>query len=198
MFPGYSRDMKAVWLQVPEWFLRERSERGEGKRDEVWDGVLHMVPPAAAHHVFFQHRLRDVLNRIAEPRGLVAAIELSAFDPAIAEYRDFRVPDVAVVSRELVSNRGFEGNAALVVEVLSRDDESRAKLPFYARIGIREVWLIDREKRQVEVFRGTMPIDPEEGLIHAPSLGLELRIEGAGLVIRDGAETYTVDLSDTV
>ena len=36
--------MRAVLLEVPEAMLDERRRLGHDGRDEMWDGVLHMVP----------------------------------------------------------------------------------------------------------------------------------------------------------
>lgn len=184
---GYSRDMKAVWLEVPSEFLDQRRSYGRDKRDEVWDGVLHMVPPARTNHVDIQQRLSFVLKAIAERRGLRAYFEMGLFDPAVPEYENYRVPDLSVVAPKHVSKRGIEGRAELVIEVLSPNDESREKVPFYERMGVREVWLLDRERRTIEVFA-----------LAPPSLGIEVRIAGADLVIRDGADIYTIDLRDVV
>lgn len=37
--------MRAVWIGVPDRFLEERHRLGHDKQDELWEGVLHMVPP---------------------------------------------------------------------------------------------------------------------------------------------------------
>jgi Uma2 family endonuclease len=41
----------------------------------------------------------------------------------------------------------------VVVEIRSPGDESYEKLPFYAQLQIPEVWIIDRDTRQPEIFR---------------------------------------------
>ena len=40
----------------------------------------------------------------------------------------------------------------IAIEIRSPDDESYEKLPFYADIGIPEVWIIDRHSTTSEVF----------------------------------------------
>ena len=97
-----------------------------------------------------------------------------------------------------MSMRGIEGVAHLAIEIISPNDESRKKLPFYARVGVREVWLLDPVKKTIEVFTGMAPVAPVEGRITAPSLGLVLHIEGSTLHIQDGADMYEVDIRDTL
>lgn len=41
--------MRAVLLEVPEGMLAERCQLGLDGRDEVWDGVLYMVPPPGGY-----------------------------------------------------------------------------------------------------------------------------------------------------
>jgi hypothetical protein len=37
--------MRVVWLEAPGGLLEERRRLGLDIRDEMWDGVLHVVPP---------------------------------------------------------------------------------------------------------------------------------------------------------
>ena len=50
-------------------------------------------------------------------------------------------------------NEYFEGGPTVVVEIRSPGDESYEKLPFYSQLQIPEVWIIDRDTRQPEIFR---------------------------------------------
>jgi Uma2 family endonuclease len=198
MLPGYSRDVKAIWLQVPADFLERRRRLGHDRHDEVWEGVLHMVPSPTVWHQRIETELLVALNDIATRRGLLALPQIDLHDPVSEGYSDYRQPDIVLVDRVNTSARGIEGAAALAVEIISPHDESRDKVSFYARVGVRELWLVDPRERTIEVFRGTMPVPAHNRTISAPSLGLELRLEGSDLVIRDGSETYTVDMRDVV
>lgn len=193
---GYTRSMRAVMLEVPEWFLEDRRRKGQDKRDEVWAGVLHMVPPPSSHHNSLARDLLYVLRQLGTRRGLVELYETGVFDPVAGE-SNYRVPDLVLVAPEQISKRGIEGVATLVVEVLSPNDESRDKLPFYARVGVREVWLIDPTARVVEIYapRGdTMVlVAPANGLHRSPQLGVELvTLAGPRLSIRDGINTHEI------
>jgi Uma2 family endonuclease len=59
---------------------------------------------------------------------------------------------------ELVSERGIEGPPDLVVEVVSPSTEARdrgIKLERYRHFGVREYWIVDADRRTVEVWRGS-------------------------------------------
>lgn len=148
---GYTRSVRAVMLEVPEDLLADRRRKGLDRRDEVWAGVLHMVPPASSNHNRLGRDLMYVLQPVVERKQLELLYETGVFDPAEG-LRDYRVPDLVIASPDVISERGVEGTAAVVVEVLSPDDESYDKLPFYARVGVREAWLIDPVTRTIELY----------------------------------------------
>ena len=130
--------MRAVWLQVPEWFLEERHKCGHDGGDEVWDGELHMPPPPAMIHVRRQKDLLLALKPVADRRNLEVWPEpIGIFGPA-ASATNYRVPDGSLAKPEHASERGLEC-AELVLEMLSPHDESRAKFPFYAKARVREI-----------------------------------------------------------
>ena len=194
---GYSRLMMHAAM-IPASMLEERRRLGHDRFDEVWEGVLHMVPQPTMVHKLVENSLMEALKRIVSRRGLEVFHDPGLYDPEVPGQDSFRVPDLAVVERSHFAMRGIEGVAELVVEIISPNDESRDKLPFYARVGVREVWLLDPAKKSIEVFAGMTAVLPVKGRIHAPSLGLVLHIEGLKLLIKDRSDTYEVDIRDTL
>ncbi len=70
--------------------------------------------------------------------------------------------------------------AALVVEILSPEDESRRKLDFYVRAGVEEVLIVDPDERTVEwLARGRDGFEPADGsdLLGITSTDLADRID---------------------
>ncbi len=185
--------MRAVWLDVPESFLEERHRFGHDKKDELWDGVLHMVPPGTFAHGFVVTNLVITLDRIARRRGMRAyGSALGIFE----HEKNYRVPDLTVVRPEQCTERGLIG-AELVVEVLSPNDESREKQPFYAERGIRESWIIDPITRAHEVYelRGSryVCVDATGAITRSPVLGIALSIvDGPVLRVIDGDQVADV------
>lgn len=60
---------RAVLLEVPQGLLEERRRKGLDVWDEVWDGVLHMVPPPSGVHQRFAFRLGVALDPLARAKG---------------------------------------------------------------------------------------------------------------------------------
>jgi Uma2 family endonuclease len=171
--------MRAVLVDAPESLLEERARLGLDLRDEMWDGVLHMVPPAGSMHQRLGGRLYLALVTIAAELGLEVLYESGVFAPAAGD-RNYRVPDLLVARPEDISERGVEGRAALVIEILSPNDETRDKLPFYAAVGVEEVWIVDPATRQVEVYvlrggRYHAALAGDDGVVRSPTLGVSLR-----------------------
>jgi Uma2 family endonuclease len=181
--------MRAVWLDVPHDFLEERRRLGHDKLDELWDGVLHMVPPPSFSHSTVTTELIGALLPIAKRRGLLARCDgTGLFDPTTD--KSWRVPDLTIARPDQTSDRGLEG-AELVVEVLSPNDESREKFPFYAKLGVREIWLIDPDTRLTEIYtrvaEGYEPVAWNAGVARSPVLGITLEVvEGSRLRLLDG------------
>jgi Uma2 family endonuclease len=194
MHPGYIRDMRAVFLEAPLEYLEDRRRKGLDRRDEVWDGVIHVVPPAGSRHNLTSRSLLLALLPVAQRLGLEILYETGVFDPPKGN-KNFRVPDLVVVAPPKLSDRGIEGRAELVIEILSPNDESRDKLPFYARVGVREVWLVHPITRAVEVFAlvgdRMDPVVPEGGAIRS-GLGVVLETATGVLRIHDGATVHAI------
>lgn len=88
-----------------------------------------------------------VLHRVVAPDGLQVTGPVNIGSP-----EDYRVPDAAVVRD--VDRTWFPG-AELVVEILSPDDETYAKLAFYAQRGIPELVVVDSAAKQVQLYART-------------------------------------------
>jgi Uma2 family endonuclease len=119
--------------------LKERRRiSGLDRLDEVWEGVLHMVPAPNYGHARLGQQLAEILGPLARDAGLEAA--MGEFNLGDSE-ADFRVPDGGL------HRPGAKGvwlhTAALVVEIVSPGDETWQKLPFYAAHEVDEVLIVD-------------------------------------------------------
>ncbi len=125
--------------------LKERRRvSGLDRLDEVWNGVLHMVPAPNYEHARSTQQLAEILGPLARAVALV---------PTMGEFNlgdsidDFRVPDGGL-HRPGASGTWLH-TAALVVEIVSPGDESWEKLPFYAAHQVDEVLIVDPQTRAV-------------------------------------------------
>jgi len=119
-----------------EELLAQRSRWGADRRDEVWEGVLHMNPPASHEH----ERLVMLLGRLLGPHTDRAGLELTGA-VAIGAPHDYRAPDLAL--HRPGAAQQWHPTAALVAEILSPSDEGWEKLPFYAAHHVDELLIID-------------------------------------------------------
>ena len=67
-----------------------------------------------------------------------------------------RVPDIVVVlnnSRAIDCGTHFFGGPDFLVEIESPGDDTEDKVPFYSKIGVRELLIIHRDKRTLRLLR---------------------------------------------
>jgi Uma2 family endonuclease len=129
-----------------EALIEQRRQWGADRRDEVWEGVLHMVPPASVEH----ERVLSVLKRVLGPHADAAGLVLVGSIGIGADEHNYRVPDLALLRPGYAPQ--WNATAALVAEVISPRDKSREKLPYYAAHRVDEVLLIEPTARTVEWF----------------------------------------------
>lgn len=176
--------MRAVVLDVDRALLAERRRRGLDKWDEMWEGVLHMVPPPSARHQRVEDELWLALRPAARRCGLMITTDTGVF----ANDDDYKVPDIVAYSPEAASERAVEGAPELVVEVRSPGDESYDKVGWYLGRGAKAVLVVDRDTLALELYRqdGRVPPAPD-GAVVLGALGVVVAPSGPTLVV-DGAE----------
>ena len=140
--------MPTLVLGVPppelEALLERRRQAGEDRLDEVWEGVRHVVPGPSIEHARISQQLAELLGPLARAAGLDATI--SEFNLGESE-QDFRVPDGGL--HRPGATGVWHATAAMVVEILSPDDETWQKLPYYAKHHVDEVLVVDPAERKV-------------------------------------------------
>lgn len=122
--------MRTLILDPPtaglDELLARRRRTGLDRLDEVWHGVLHVVPAPGEAHARIATQLARLLGPLADQAGLITAMD--EFNLGKSEH-DFRVPDGGLHR----SGWGtWAHTAALVVEIVSPGDETWDKLPFSA------------------------------------------------------------------
>lgn len=175
--------MKAVIPVVPEVLLDQRRQTGADKWDELWEGVLHMSPIPSPEHQELEYQFEDWLRRNWRRKSGGRVLHQVNLTGPGGWPNDFRIPDLILVPREQLSGfraMHYEGPPLVVVEIRSPGDESYEKLPFYAALGTPEVWIVDRDSREIEVLalnRGTYAgVEPgTDGWRTSPATGVQFR-----------------------
>lgn len=123
--------------------LERRRRLGQDRRDEVWEGVYHMVPGPSGEHATLAAQVKALLRTPATYAGLIVTDDFNVGDSK----NDFRVPDGGL--HRSPPHGIWITTAALVLEVLSPDDDTWEKLPFYAAHDVDEVLIVDSDTRAV-------------------------------------------------
>jgi Uma2 family endonuclease len=147
--------MKAVMASVPEHILEWRRRTGADQWDEMWQGVLHMAPSPNREHQDFEGALEAWLRRYwAKPSGGRVYHQINVAEPG-AWPNNYRIPDLVLLSSDrfdIDCNEYFDGGPNVAVEIRSPDAETYEKFDFYAKVGVLEVWVFDRDSRRPEIF----------------------------------------------
>lgn len=184
--------MKAVMTEIP-WYISEwRRRTGADRYDEVWTGVLHMPSSPNREHQELTFKLAMWLwQNWAEPSGSQVHQQLNVAEPGTWP-NNYRIPDIVLLTAarfEIDRNEYLDGGPDAVIEVRSPGDESDEKFDFYAKIKVREVWIIDRDSKQPEIFelRGDefqVKSPSAEGWMQSIVAGAEMRADDGKLAIQ--------------
>ncbi|WP_341527146.1 Uma2 family endonuclease [Nostoc sp. UHCC 0302] len=131
-----------------------------GNRYEIIDGELFVTRAPHWNHQKTCVRISTVLDNWSQASGLGEVVIAPGI---IFGDNDNVIPDVVWASNErlplLLDDAGhLTGAPELVVEVLSPGTENEKrdrelKLKLYSAQGVREYWIVDWRKQQVEVYR---------------------------------------------
>lgn len=144
---------------LAEELIADRRARGADHHDEVWEGVYMMSPLADDEHQFITGRIHTILDLVIGLPGLgVVRPGVNVSDLLRDWTKNYRCPDVAVRlegGRAEIRDSYWLGGPDFLVEVVSPDDQTYEKLPFYESIGTREVLVIDRRPWTLLLYRLT-------------------------------------------
>jgi len=190
--------MPAVPPEILEW----RKRVGADRWDEMWEGVLHMAPSPNREHQDLHLNLATFLkNHLPKQRKIKVYPNINLASPA-GWPNNFRIPDLLLVSperREIDHDEYFEGAPDVVVEIESPGDESREKLPFYAGLGVPEVWIVHRDTKEPEVLllargRYEKKLPGPDGWVLSDFAGVELLAREGKLALRMAGDDSTLEL----
>jgi Uma2 family endonuclease len=123
--------------------LERRRRLGLDHADEVWEGVLHVNPSPHGRHARILQQLAEIFGPLARAAGLLPLMA----DFNLGTQGNYRVPDGGI--HHPGPDQLYYPTAALVVEIVSPDDETWAKLPFYAAHDVEELLIVDPKKREI-------------------------------------------------
>jgi len=143
------------WLE--EKLKEQRRAWGADHHDEVWEGVYFMAPLPNNEHQELVMAFSALLYATIDAAGLgktFPGVNLAGFGDNWEH--DYRVPDVVVFLKQSAAENlktYWRGAADFVIEITSPGDRTYEKLPFYARLGVRELLIVDRHPWTLELYR---------------------------------------------
>ena len=125
--------------------------------DERWEiiggEIFDMSPaPTTRHQSIAGELFRQMANHLhgKSCKPFIAPTDLKLSDEDVVQ------PDLMVVcDKDQITESHVEGAPALVVEILSPSTQShdrKLKVALYARVGVKEVWLVSPLPPSIEVF----------------------------------------------
>jgi Uma2 family endonuclease len=137
--------------------IQDRKRKGIDRYDEVWEG-MYVLPsmPTNAHQKLLDD-LGDILTEVVKRGRLGNKYQgANVSDRRKGWDHNYRVPDMVVVlrnSRAIDCCTHLFGGPDFLVEIQSPGDDTEEKVPFYGKVGVRELLIIHRDKRTLRLLR---------------------------------------------
>jgi Uma2 family endonuclease len=155
---------------VFDQLIEERKRKGLDLYDEVWEGMYVMPTMPNLAHQELVGDLDEIFREVVKKTGLGRTYPgANVSDRRKGWEHNYRIPDVLVVrnnSRAINCGTHFYGGPDFLVEIESPGDDTEEKVPFYGKIGVRELLIIHRDKRTLRLLR----LEGEELVLVKPSV----------------------------
>jgi Uma2 family endonuclease len=141
-------------LRLPTYTVEQvRALPPDGNRYELVEGILLVTPQPASDHQVVVIRLATALEHYLRPAGLAWVVSPGEIEVAPRHHLE---PDVLVVPASYPIGTGWTGISDwwLAIEVFSpssRYYDRDYKRESYLHLGVKEVWLVDYDRREIEI-----------------------------------------------
>jgi Uma2 family endonuclease len=124
---------------------------------QLIDGELHMSPSPSWRHQDIAGNIYATIKGFLRKND-IGRVFIAPLDVCLTEINVFQ-PDVLYFSHErgkILGERCVEGAPDLVIEILSESTahlDKGHKRKVYARTGVKELWFVDPDLREIETFQ---------------------------------------------
>ncbi len=127
----------------------------DGQRAELVDGQMYMMaPPNREHQELAGELYRTISNYIHSKRG-DCKIYMAPFAVFLND-KNYVEPDISVIcDRSKLTDQGCAGAPDWIIEIVSpgsRRMDYMVKLFKYRNAGVREYWIVDKQKDRITVY----------------------------------------------
>jgi Uma2 family endonuclease len=126
------------------------------KRYELIEGDLYMVPAPGFYHQVVSRNIEMALWEFVKSRRLGVVVDAPV--DVVFTPEDVVQPDILFISnqrRSIITEKYLSGAPDLIIEILSPSSLERDKLVkrnLYAKHSVKEYWIVDPVRKQVEVL----------------------------------------------
>jgi Uma2 family endonuclease len=139
-----------------EHLRAQRIATGADRWDEVWEGTYMMTPLPNIEHQEIAGGLLSVIRQIVDRGQAIVLPGTNVSDRELGWEHNYRCPDVAVYLTGTAAKNcatHWCGGPDFAVEIVSDDDRTRDKIPFYSQVGTRELLIVERDPWRLELLR---------------------------------------------
>jgi Uma2 family endonuclease len=137
--------------------LQQRQAAGADRHDEVWEGVYWMAPQPNNEHQDLVAELTAILKINVDWKNHGRTLPgTNITDQPVDWTHNYRCPDAVVFLNETAAedrDTHWLGGPDLAIEIVSQGDRTREKFDFYARVGTRELLVVDRFPWSLQLCR---------------------------------------------
>jgi Uma2 family endonuclease len=131
----------------------------DGNRYELFEGEIFVSRAPSLSHQIILANLLAILRAYLDRNPIGQAIPTPG---VIFSESNGAIPDIVFISsqlfRQLVFEERINGAPELIVEIVSPGKENArrdrvVKRQVYGRFGVKEYWIVDPEKRAIEIYQ---------------------------------------------
>ncbi|MEW6095005.1 MAG: Uma2 family endonuclease [bacterium] len=130
---------------------------GPDKRYELIGGEFFMVPPPNMWHQTTSVEIEFRIKQLLEKTGLGKVFHAPC--DVVLSNEDVVQPDIIFVSKEnlnIITRDNIKGAPDLLIEIISKKSAQRDRIikrRLYEKHGVKEYWLVNPDKKEIEVLR---------------------------------------------
>ena len=155
---------------------------------ELLNGEVVKLSPIGLKHTIIVDNLVEILgDLIREDKNLKETYSLRIQNPIFLSQENLPEPDVAVVDKSFRKEKQHPKakHIELLLEVSDTtiEKDRQIKLPIYAKYKVKQVWIIDLNENQIEVY--TNPYKKEYLNVQIFPLDKEIKIFNKKIKVKD-------------
>jgi Uma2 family endonuclease len=156
----------------------------DGKIYQIIRGKLFRMPAPVPYHQIVSGNLYSIIRSYVRAENL-GEVFYAPCDVVLSDV-DIVQPDIIFISKErdyLIGDKNIRGAPDLVIEIISQRSEyldRKVKVELYEEYGVKEYWLVDPDRKEVEVLTLTREGYKSMGVFNksfsSPLLKLEVKL----------------------